>query len=222
MAQIEGKKQLISKANKSMVVACAVAGFFIMFSIVASMSLWSQRSFQAKVIDAKEKAVTQLDDNKAAVDQLAVSYKAFVGTQTNVIGGNPSGSGDKDGNNAKIVLDALPSKYDFPAFITSLEKLLKTNNFTLENITGTDDELAQFKAAASKKPVEIPFTLESNVGNYGKLRDLLATTEKSIRPITIKKLEVTAGDGGDLAVQVEGTSYYQAAKGLTIEKKVIK
>jgi hypothetical protein len=222
MAQVEGKKELISKANKSMVIACAVAGFCIMFSIIASVSLWQKRTYQAKVIDAKEEAVSQLDANKAAVDQLAVSYKAFVGTQTNVIGGNPNGSGDRDGNNAKIVLDALPSKYDFPAFITSLEKLLNSNNFKLESITGTDDELAQAKAAATKKPVEIPFTFESNVGNYAKLRDLLVTTEKSIRPIKIKSLEITGGDGAELTVQVDGVSYYQAAKGLTIEKKVIK
>lgn len=221
MAQVEGKKQLINKANQSMVLACAIAGFLITFSIVSCMSLWQQRTFQAKVIDEKEKAVQQLDDNKAAVDQLAVSYKAFVGTQTNVIGGSPTGSGDRDGDNAKIVLDALPSKYDFPAFITSLEKLLKTNNFSLEGVTGIDDELAQAKAAATKKPVEIPFSFESNVANYGKLRDLLATTEKSIRPIHIRSLEITGGDGAELSVQVEGVSYYQAAKGLTIEKKAV-
>lgn len=221
MAQVEGKKQLISKANQSMVIACAIAGFLITFSIVSCISLWQQRTFQAEVIDEKEKAVAQLDSNKAAVDQLAVSYKAFVGTQTNVIGGSPTGSGDRDGDNAKIVLDALPSKYDFPAFITSLEKLLKTNNFSLESVTGTDDELAQAKAAATKKPVEIPFTFESNVGSYAKLRDLLATTEKSIRPIKIKSLEITGGDSAELSVQVDGVSYYQAAKGLTIEKKVV-
>ena len=221
MAQIEGKKQLINKANKSIVITTAVAGFLITFSLIASVSLWQQRSFQVRVIDEKEKAVTQLDENKAAVDQLAISYKAFVGTQTNDIGGSPSGTGDRDGDNAKIVLDALPSKYDFPAFITSVEKLLNTSNFSLENITGTDDELAQAQAAASKAPVEIPFTFASTIENYGRLRDLLLTTEKSIRPLNIKKLSITSQDGQELSVSVDGVSYYQAAKGLTIDKKVV-
>ena len=76
--------------------------------MVASRALWSQRGYQSRVISEKEKAVSQLESNIAATNQLAISYNAFVSTPDNVIGGNPNGTGDRDGNNAKIVLDALP------------------------------------------------------------------------------------------------------------------
>ncbi len=225
MAKVKtnSKRQLIDKANASMIVAIAVAAFVVTFSLVASRALLSQRSYQSRVITGKEKAVKQLDSNKQAVQQLAVSYKAFVDTPDNVIGGNPNGTGDRDGNNAKIVLDALPSKYDFPAFITSVETLLKTKNFPLGQIGGTDDEVSQ-SSAKNTEPVEIPFQMATQVGGYGNVKDMLETLELSIRPIKIKTLHISGGSETEskLSVEVEGVSYFQAAKGLTIEKKVMK
>lgn len=222
MAQTKetGKQQLIDKANSSMVASVAIAGFLIMFSLVAGRALLSQRSYQARVIAEKEKAVVQLDSNIEAVSKLEISYKEFVGTPDNVIGGNPSGSGDRDGNNAKIVLDALPSKYDFPAFITSVEKLLADKSFPLRSIGGSDDELAQAEAD-SREPVEIPFQFETNLASYGSVRDLLSALELSIRPIKANQLTISGGDN-ELSLRVEAVSYFKPARGLTIEKQVVK
>lgn len=225
MAKVQkpaGKKELISKANTTMVVSIAIAGFIVVFALVSSRALLSQRSYQAKVIGEKEKAVKQLDKNKEAVKQLEVTYKAFVDRPDNVIGGNPNGQGDRDGNNAKIVLDALPSKYDFPAFVTSIEKLLAVNNFRPDSIGGQDDEVAQ-ATSKEKKPIEMPFQMSTKVENYARARDFLITTELSIRPIQIKKLSISGGDnGGNIGIDVDGVSYYQKSKGLTIEEKVVK
>lgn len=218
--QPHSKRVLIDKANSSMVASIAVACFLIMFAIVSGRALWSQRNFQARVISEKEKAVAQLDTNIQEVEKLEVSYKEFIGAPDNVIGGNPAGTGDRDGNNAKIVLDALPSKYDFPALISSIEKVLSAKNYSLNGIGGTDDEVAQ-SAASSKDPVEMPFQLESTVASYDAGRDLLSTLELSIRPIRAKKLSLTGGDEG-LGIQLEAVSYYKPARGLTIEKKEIK
>ncbi len=54
---------------------------------------------------------------------------------------------------------------------------------------------------------------------------MLDTLELSIRPIKVKSLQITGGtanDSNQLSVQVEGVSYFQAAKGLTIKKEVVK
>ncbi len=217
----KGKRELISKANSTMVAVSAIGAFLIVFSLVASKSLWSQRTYQAKVIAKKEKAVAQLEENKKSVEQLKVSYSAFTGTPDNAIGGNPNGSGDRDGNNAKIVLDALPSKYDFPAFVTSVKKLLTMKNFSPRSIGGSDDEVAQSKAS-DIKPVEIPFQFTTEAGDYARAKELLLSTEQSIRPIKIKKLSITGGDGVALQLSIDANSYYQGAKGLTITKEVVK
>lgn len=223
MAQqnVHTKRALIDKANSSMVISVALAAFLVMFTVVAGRALWSQRSYQARVIGEKEKAVTQLEENIQSVEKLEVSYKEFVNTPDNVLGGNPSGTGDRDGNNAKIVLDALPSKYDFPAFITSLEKLLRTKNFQLKSIGGNDDEASQANST-SKDPVEIPFEIETTAANYNNLQEFLVSLEQSIRPLKTKSLSISGGGNEQISVQIEGVSYFQAGRGLTIEEKVVK
>lgn len=216
-----GKKELIDKANRTMVLAIAAAGFLIVFCIFACKALWSQRSYQAEVIGTKEKAVAQLEENQENVKDLAIKYKAFINTPDNIIGGNPSGTGDRDGNNAKIVLDALPSKYDFPAYVTSIEKLLKTKNFSVESIGGSDQEVEELDSDA-KDVVEIPFKLSSQVGSPGRIGEFFSTLELSIRPIKLQKVSISGSDKGDTTISVDGTSYYLPAKGLTIERKVLK
>lgn len=222
----KGKRELIDKANASMVIAIAVAGFVVVFALFACKALWSQRTYQAKVISKKTAAVDQLNKNKETVKKLADSYKVFINTPDNVIGGNPNGTGDKDGNNAKIVLDALPSKYDFPAFITSVEKLLRAKNFTPKTIAGNDDEIAQSPEVTSGKgknaPVEIPFKFTAETGNYARTKELLTTLELSIRPIKVNKLTITGGDSGEVSVNIDAVSFYQPAKGLTIKQEVVK
>ncbi len=217
----KGKRELISKANTTMVAVSAIGAFLIVFSLVASKALWSQRAYQAKIISKKEKAVDQLEKNQKAVEELKVSYAAFVGAPDNIIGGNPNGAGDKDGNNAKIVLDALPSKYDFPAFVTSIKKLLAIKGLTPDSISGKDDEVAQGKSTESK-PVEIPFKVSANVGGFTGAKELLRATELSIRPIKVKKMTVSGEDGAQVLVDIDAVSNYQGAKGLTITKEVVK
>jgi hypothetical protein len=216
-----GKRIQIGKANATMVIVVGIASFVTMFSLVAAKALWDQRSFQARVITEKELARDQLQANLAAVDSLQNSYQAFVGTSENVIGGNPSGKGDRDGDNAKIVLDALPSKYDFPALATSLEKILSDGGFEIDSITGTDDEVNQnANIAAQNTPIEIPFQISVS-GSYGEIQKLVASMERSIRPLTITKISFS-GDEADLQTQVDAKTYYLPEKTLQINTKEVK
>lgn len=217
-----GKKVLINKANQSMVLSIALAGFFVTFAIIAGRALWVQRSYQAKVITEKEKAVTQLEENIDAVSDLRQSYAAFTGTSDNIIGGNPGALGDRDGDNAKIILDALPSKYDFPAFVSSIEKIMSLKRFPLDSIGGQDDSVNQ-TSNRGDAPIEIPFQMGTEVANNGKIQEFFQTLESSIRPIKVSKVSIGGTEsGGSAVLQVEAVSYYQAAKGLTIDMKEIK
>src|SRR5579875_2370206 len=116
------KRVLIDKANSRVVVVTSAAAFIVVFCLVAAHTLFSQLLYQNRIISAKKQALSQLRTDTTAVSQLDNSYVAFVSTPQNVLGGSSSGTGSQDGNNAQIVLDALPSKYDFPALATSLEK----------------------------------------------------------------------------------------------------
>lgn len=218
---ISTKRVQIDKANVIIVAATSVAAFLTIFSLISSKALLSQRSYQARVIAEKSKANTQLDKNIKAVEELKKSYTVFVANDVNIIGGSRTGTGDRDGDNAKIVLDALPSKYDYPAVASSLEKVLSDNKgYKLLAISGKDDEVNQNKADAPSKPVEMPFTISVGT-SYQGAKDLLTLFERSIRPINVQSMTI-AGAGDNLTVNVEANTYYQPERSLSITKKVVK
>lgn len=223
MAKLElsTKRLQINRANAMMVSIIAAASFVSIFSLVASRALLSQRSYQARVTKAKQEASDQLDSNLKAVNSLVTSYKSFVETNDNMLGGNPAGQGPKDGDNARIVLDALPSQYDFPALTTSLENLLQSGGFKIDGLTGTDDEIAQQnKTSPNPTSQEMPFNL-SVTTTYDQAPKLIDLFEKSVRPFYFDHLSIT-GSQSSLKLSIVAKTYYQPAKNLNITTKEVK
>ncbi len=217
------KHLMIDKANARVVLMVSIAAFLLVFSLVASRTLWNQASYQAKVIGAKQKASDQLKKNIEAMDKLKPSYDAFVGTTTNVIGGSTFGVDVRDGDNAKIVLDALPSKYDFPALTTNMETLVNDQGVGISSISGFDDEVAQSENLNSPNPspVEMPFDLTVSETDYGKVQAVIGGFERSIRPIKIQTVDI-AGPQDKLTLKVKALTYYQPAKSLALRSEVVK
>lgn len=220
---LKPKRVQIDKANLTVVAAVTVAAFVTIFSLVAIKSLWSQRSYQAKVISSRELARDQLEANIENASKLTDSYKQFVSSTANVIGGSAAGTGERDGDNARIVLDALPSKYDFPALATSLEKLIKSQGLSIQSIVGTDDELNQSAAIdnPTPTPIEMPFKL-SVTGDYTSTQKLVAVLEKSIRPFVVNELVLDADEGGAISMTIDAKTFYQPEKSLNVKSEVIK
>ncbi|HET7060444.1 MAG TPA: hypothetical protein VFH99_03990 [Candidatus Saccharimonadales bacterium] len=220
---ISTKRLAISKSNAQMVAVVAVASFITIFCLVASNAVFSQNRYQARVISAKEKAHKQLQQNIDNYSNLATAYKAFDNASTNVIGGNKGGTGDNDGANSKIILDALPSTYDFPALTSSIEKILTDSNLKVTSITGTDDQLAQQgnTTSATPQPVNIPFTFTVSNASYTSVGQLMTKLQQSIRPIQVDTLDAS-GSQNNMTVTVTAHTYYQPGKNVSITKKVIK
>ncbi len=224
MAQIHlsSKKVQIDKSQATIVVIAAAAIFVTVFSLVSAKALWTQRSYQEKVITKKEKARDQLETNNNAVKDLVLAYKSFAVSSPNIIDGNPTGTGERDGDNARIVLDALPSKYDFPALTTSIEKMLIDRKFLITSISGTDDEVAQSTVSSNGDPLptEIPFQFDVT-GSAVTVQDLLESLERSIRPIQVKKITLQ-GSSSKLNLKIDAKTYYQPEKALNIKEEVVK
>lgn len=217
------KRGAISKANAQMLAAVSVAAFVSVFCLFAAKAVWSQNGYQARITDAKTDARNQLKKNIDNYSQLAKSYAAFNSTPTNVLGGTPTGGGDKDGTNSQIVLDALPPTYDFPALASSIEKVVNDNGLKISSITGTDDQVNQQKntSAATPKEVQIPFTLSVTGANYGGVKQLVNALQLSIRPMVIDSIEISGGMN-NMSVTINAHTYFQPAKDVSITKKVIK
>lgn len=223
MAQkLSVKHLLIDKANTTIVAVTAGAAFVVIFCLVASQALIGQAGYQNRIISAKRKTLSQIQADISASKDLESSYAAFVGTPQNLIGGNPGGTGNRDGDNAKIVLDALPAQYDFPALATSLEQLITSQNLTIGSIAGTDDQLAQQtnQNSASPQSVAMPFQI-SVQGNYQGIQSLVSTFENSIRPFEFQTMELS-GSQNALTMTITAQTFYQPSKTLTITNEVIK
>lgn len=216
---ISNTRLKIDKNNAKMVLVIAVAVFITVFSLVASKALLGRQAYQSRAINEKKKALSKIKANNQSAAKLVSAYKVFVSSPDNKIGGTTSGGGDRDGDNAKIVLDALPSKYDFPALATSLDKILSNKSFQILSLSGTDDELKQ-QAALPSSPVEIPFQISAK-GDFTSIQDLIDIFERSIRPIKISKLNFTGNDSS-LNISVDAKTYYQPEKKVTVTTKVVK
>lgn len=227
MAKVKGiqsltKRALIDKSNSRTVIFAGVAAFIVMFALVSGRSMISQAAYNNRVIDAKKATLKTLDENLEARDDLVNSYKGFVGTSQNVIGGSTTGTGDRDGDNAKIVLDALPSKYDFPALTSSIEKLASAQGVTIESMSGIDDEVAQGEQSSSVTPEPVPMVFDFSINaGYPQIQALVSSFERSIRPMQVQLLSISGSDG-DLTTAVTAQTFYQPEKTLKLREKVLK
>lgn len=221
--EISSKRLAISKANAQMVGIVAAASFVTVFCLVASGAVWSQNKYLARVTKVKSDTHVQLKKNIDNFKQLSDSYNAFVGAPTNAIGGNSAGTGDNDGTNAKLILDALPSSYDFPALTASIEKILTGMNLTVTSITGTDDQVAQGTNSSSPnpQPVPIPFSFTVANTNYASIQELLNKLQSSIRPMQVDSI-ILSGGSNNMTITVNAHTYYQPGKSLTFTKQVVK
>lgn len=220
--QISTKRILIDKTNSRIVIYTSIAAFMVVFTLVASKTLISQAMYQNRVISAKKTAVAQLKTDISSTSNLVTAYKAFVSTPQNVIGGDPNGSGPKDGDNGKIVLDALPSKYDFPALATSLEALLTSQNVQIQSISGTDQEVAQQndESSSNPQPVAMPFQISVS-GSYQSIQNLVGAFNSSIRPFQVQTM-LMSGNDSNMTLTMTAQTYYQPEKVFSVSKEEVK
>ena len=222
------KRNLIDKADTRMLVFAGIAMFVFVFSMVSSKSLIAQLSYQNRLTNAKQSALTQLKSDITAENSLVNSYQTFVGSTTNVIGGSSSsGQGVNSGNNGQIVLDALPSKYDFPAMLTSVNNLLVTAGVKIDSITGTDNQVAQESYQTSPTPAPIPMVFQFTVeGTYQNLQNLFSIFQKSTRPFQFQSVAITANTNKTnnqttLTLAATTQTFYQPEKIFNITSEVV-
>lgn len=212
----KGKRLQVDKDKTTVFAVLAVSAVIFVGGIMTAKGFWGQATYYSKVAEKKETARNQLEENKVAVGELSKSYDELTKETPNLLGGSPDGTGERDGNNGQLILDALPNKYDFPALAASLEKILI--GYDINSISGVDDSLNQQQAAAAG-PVEIPFDTNI-VTNYDGLKLLISSFNRSIRPFQITKLDLS-GSNSTLQVTLTGKSFYQPDLGLQITKETV-
>lgn len=214
------KRVAINRANVTTIVSVSIATFLLVFALFSGRVLLEQQSYQRKVIEKQTIARDTVAANKKTRESLSAKYRDFVEVETNVISGATVGDGDRDGDNGRIILDALPSKYDFPALATSIEKLVRENGLSLSNLSGSDEELSQQAASGAPAPIEMPFSL-SVQSDYVGIQRLVSVFERSIRPINITSLRLSGGGEGGMSASIDAHTYYQPETGMRYKTEIV-
>ncbi len=214
----------IDKAQSTVMIAIAVATAVSIFCLFSTKALVSQASYQRRVINARHDVVRQLNKNLESAKNLASQYQIFDSTNPNILGGKNTtdpNSNPPDGNNARLVLNALPTKYDFPALISSLSKILDADGIDSQNISASDQpESFDSKPTANPRPVSIPLSI-SGSSSYAGLQTLIKDFERSTRPYDITSLELS-GSSTSMSISMIMNTYYQQAKSLNLGSKEIR
>jgi hypothetical protein len=217
---ISSKHFQIDKANNYIFAVVAITAIVTVFSLVSIKSLWSQSSYQRKVLSLKKKAIVQLNQDSSAIDAIKAQYDVFSAQNPNIIGGagDNTGNGLSDGGNPRIVLDALPSQYDFPALISSVEKIITNDSVSPQTINGTDE--GDTPSTDSSSPQSLDFTIEAT-SPYAGAQTLLNDFERSIRPVDVTKLELS-GSEASMRISLDASTYYLPAMKFEVQQQVVK
>lgn len=216
----------IKKAQSSLILIVAVATVITVFCLVSTRSLLNQGSYQRHVINARHTANSQLKKNLASANQLTTAFKSVFENNgpINIIGGknDPHTTAvPPDGSNSRIVLDALPSTYDFPALVTSLSKILGSATISNASVGGSDQSsTASNEPTGKPQPIEIDIPL-SGTSSVANLQKLLSDLQRSVRPYDITSMQIT-GNNSTMTFSLQAHTYYQPPKAIDVGSKVLK
>ena len=215
----------VNKAKSSLVVIVSIATVITVFCLVSTKALLSQGAYQRHVINLRHQAVNQLNNNITAANQLVTQFNSVFENSgpVNVIGGKNDTSSTAlppDGDNARIVLDALPSSYDFPGLVSSLSKILLADGIAQPTVGG-NDESATISSAPSDNPQPVSINVPiSGTTNYSGVQKLLKDLERSIRPFDITNLQI-GGNDSSMTFNIQMNTYFQPPKSLDVSSKVV-
>lgn len=215
----------IDREQKRTILTVVIAVAIAVFCLLSSKALLSQAAYHRHVLGETRKSVAALKENISSVDTLKKQYDSFNSTNPNVIGGNNSPSlkdaTPPDGTNSQIVLNALPTNYDFPALISSVTKVLSVDNIANPGISGTDAS-ATVNSTASTNPSPVPINVSiSGLTSYSGAQNLIKDLERSVRPFDVTKIQLSGGSSA-MTISASLTTHFQPAKILNTSTKEVK
>lgn len=228
MANILSDKRLqVDQATRTMVISVAIAVFIIFFCIFSAHSLSKVLAYQNRVISQQSLAVSNLNKDITASKLLDTSYTKFNNTSgNNLLGASSTGTGPNQGDNAKLVLDALPSENDYPALVVDVENLFANQGVTINSInvsntstsSSTPTTAGPSIAVGGAQPIPIGFSVTGPLSN---LESFINHVSSSILPIQFLTVSFT-GQQSALTMNVTAQTYYQPAIAFKVTTETVK
>ncbi len=206
------KRQQISSANRMMFIWVAAGSGVVGVALVVSIFLVQQLVFNEKVLARKNQTVSSLENSQKAVPELR-NQIAVRNTDQALLDSRAKDS-DKP---LQVVIDALPDSANSAALGASLQNVL---------IPGTGIQLEALKvdpldATSTEGVMTFLFSVSTDRGSIGELRNLQQRLERSIRAINVKSVLVETSVA-KATMTVSGEAYYQSARKLELGTETIK
>ena len=224
------KRTQISKANRTMFLWVAGASALVGIAVVAAIFLGQKLFFNEKVLYAKNKTVSVLNENNRVVADLKTNVRVL-DTNADLAKVKATGSDQT----IRVILDALPSDANSLALGASLQSKLLAGipGLTLvslqvdpvqgiESLTGAGTVSSSNAASSVAATTDNQITFQFSVtGNQASLLQALTNLERSIRTIDITSLQIQ-NQGSSQVMTVQGRAFYQPAKNIVLYDKVVK
>lgn len=221
------KRTQIIKANHMVFVWVAGASIVLGFALVGAIFLGQRLAYNEKVLAAKSDTIRTLKADNQAISGLEDNVRALNANEA-----LESVKANDSDQALQVVLDALPSGANSPAFGASMQQKLLANIPGLqldsldvtpvEGVETTDaGDATDATTTTSDNAIGFAFKVE---GNKTALQTALSNIERSIRPIAITTIHIEGSlSGGESAtMEATGQTYYQPAVNFQLQDKVVK
>lgn len=215
------KRQQIQQANKMVFIWVAAAAVAVTVCLVLSQFLVRQFIFNQKIFSAKDRANQTLVQNMDTFKDLKLEVNKLVSSKSLT----DLRVAETD-TALQVIIDALPTNDDRAALATSLQQIvLARSGVSIESIdvtnevgSATSEEAVQDETTMSQVG-EILFSV-TLVGNYDQVKQAVSDMERSIRPLSVDRIQIE-GSGAQLRATISAKTYFLPAKTLELGKENI-
>jgi len=223
------KRQQIANANRTMFMWVAIVSALVGIAIVGSIFLFQQAMFNEKVLKVKSTTASTLRANNKAIPELENQVREMNTNQALTDSMAPNQT-----QPIRVVLDALPSDANSPAFGSSLQAkflddpALKIESLNVDPVVGVESQTdtgvvnaSSSSADRASHEITFRFSVSTDINNVSALKTLLQKLERSIRAIDPTSLKVET-QGARIVLSVEGRAFYEPAKTVELKEKTVK
>ncbi len=212
-ANVISKHVKIKNSSKIVYITIMVSAIVIAFSLAILNSLYGQWRFNERLHAEKERVLDKLETNLANAKSLKSSFASLEAAGEIIPGQNGR-------PNSTVILDALPSRYDYPALATAMDVLAEESGVILDSFDGEDAETQAEVSAVEPRPIEIEYTM-SVTGSYDQINQFMQNIERSIRPISLSDVALS-GKTTELRGAFSMITYYQPTVDLNVITRTFK
>lgn len=212
------KRQQIHTANRMVFVWIISASLVIGICGVFAQFLIRQLLFNNQIYGALASTSSTLDKNIKAYDGLKSSVVKLV-ADTNLSALKKG----KDSTALQVIIDALPTQEDRSALATSMQsEVLGPAGVTISSFSVVSADSSDVTSSSIESTNASSFSFNFSItGSYDQVKQAIRNIERSIRPITIKSIDIQ-GTSDRLSANISAVTYYQPAKDIQLKEREVK